>query len=199
MEELARGAEAVIFKDKEIVIKKRIKKSYRHEIIDKNLRKYRTRTEEKLIREAKRAGINVPDIKESDEKESVISMDLIDGKKLKDILESLEKSLYLKVCAEIGASISRLHENSIIHGDLTTSNMILKNEKVYFIDFGLGFFSDKTEDKAVDMYLLKQSLNSGHPKIFEKTFALILKSYKNTEVIRRISTIEKRHRYNEKT
>lgn len=195
MEEISRGAEAVISKKGPLVIKTRVKKSYRHEKIDEELRKYRTRTEEKLINQARRAGINVPDVKEANEKESTIYMDFIEGDKLKDVLENLDKKLYEKVCNEIGASISKLHENNIIHGDLTTSNMILKDDKVFFIDFGLGFFSKRIEDKAVDLYLLKQALNSGHPKIFEKTFSLILKSYKNKEVIERIKTIEKRHRY----
>ncbi|MEZ5335421.1 MAG: RIO1 family regulatory kinase/ATPase [Methanolobus sp.] len=28
----------------------------------------------------------------------------------------------------------------MVHGDLTTSNLIFFNEKIYMIDFGLAFF-----------------------------------------------------------
>ena len=92
-----------------------------------------------------------------------------------------------------------MHNNNIIHGDLTTSNMILENE-IYFIDFGLSFFSDKTEDKAVDLHLLRHALESKHHKIFEKSFKAVLNGYKSkcrkyNETIKRLEKVESRGRY----
>ncbi len=62
-------------------------------------------------------------------------------------------------------------------GDLTTSNFILTDNKVFFIDFGLSFFSKKVEDMAVDLHLLKHALESKHPDIYEKAFDIVKKSY----------------------
>ncbi len=92
-----------------------------------------------------------------------------------------------------------MHNKDIIHGDLTTSNMIYYNYKVYFIDFGLSFFSEKTEDKAVDLHLLRQAIDSKHYKVYEKAFYLILKGYiskakSSKEIIKRFEIVELRGR-----
>ena len=77
--------------------------------------------------------------------------------------------------------------------------MILKDNKVYFIDFGLGFFSDKIEDKAVDIYLLREVLEGEHDV---SVFNDILEGYKNCEdydkVIDRLKKVERRGRYKER-
>ena len=77
--------------------------------------------------------------------------------------------------------------------------MILKDNKVYFIDFGLGFISNKIEDKAVDLHLLKQALQSKHYKIYEKGFNYILEGYRKSKnfenTIKRLEKVEKRGRY----
>ena len=67
--------------------------------------------------------------------------------------------------------------------------------KLYFIDFGLGFFSTKAEDKAVDLHLLKQALESKHYKNFEKLYKTILKNYKHKDVLKRLEKVELRGRY----
>ena len=97
---------------------------------------------------------------------------------------------------EIGRKVGILHQNEIIHGDLTTSNMILGSE-IYFIDFGLSFFSTKIEDMAVDLHLLKQALESKHYEIFEKCFSAVLSGYdhpKRKEILTRFNTVEARGR-----
>ena len=91
-------------------------------------------------------------------------MEFIDGKKLSDSLESQD---YKKICKQIAENITKMHNSGIIHGDLTTSNMIFKNNQVYFIDFGLAFHSSKVEDKAVDLHLLKQALEAKHFTIWK--------------------------------
>ena len=129
-------------------------------------------------------------------------MEYIKGDLLKDRLDDYNKEKMLKVCKEIGEEVAGLHDKNIIHGDLTTSNMILKDDKVYFIDFGLGFFSAKEEDKAVDIRLFKQALESKHYKHFDICFNAFLQGYKKSEnskqVLARLDKVELRGRYKRK-
>nr|MBI4156243.1 Kae1-associated serine/threonine protein kinase [Candidatus Woesearchaeota archaeon] len=162
MKLIKQGAEAKLFLDGNKIIKERNFKEYRIRELDNKLRSFRTRREAKIIQ---KAAINVPKIYSVDEKKGIIEMEFIDGKLIRDIAEKINKKERINLLKDIGKSIRILHNNGIIHGDLTTSNMILKNKDVYFIDFGLGFFSEKIEDKAVDIYLLQQVLNSMHYSI----------------------------------
>jgi len=190
---IQQGAEAVISLDEDKIIKNRLKKGYRLDELDKKLRKSRTKAEAKIIGKLKEV-IPVPKIIESDDKENIV-MEYVDGKKLSGCLEDLDLK---KVCKLIGENIGKMHDNDIIHGDLTTSNMILKDDKVFFIDFGLAFHSHKIEDKAVDLHLLKQALNAKHFKIAEEAVNIILDAYgaeKKDLIIERINVIEKRGRY----
>ena len=105
----------------------------------------------------------------------MIHMEYISGEKLSDNLESLDYKSISKLIAE---NISKMHNQGIIHGDLTTSNMILSKGKLYFIDFGLSHIDEKLEHKAVDLHLLKQALESKHYKNFDSSFKAVLDSYK---------------------
>jgi len=107
------------------------------------------------------------------------------------------------ICRQIGESVAKLHDAGIIHGDLTTSNMILHKGRVCFIDFGLSFFSHKIEDKAVDLHLLKQALESRHYRIWENCIKYALNGYKKTnpqhrDVLNRLENVEKRGRHKAK-
>ena len=195
MKIICQGAEAILYQEKNKLIKERIPKTYRIKEIDDKLRKFRTRREGKIL---EKASINVPKVFKIDDNNMKIEMEFIPGKLLKDILDGLSISERNKICRQIGQEISKLHEQNIIHGDLTTSNMIYYQDKIYFIDFGLSFFSHKIEDKAVDLHLLKQALESKHYKHFESTFKTILSSYKNKEVLSRLQIVEKRGRYKRK-
>ncbi len=189
------GAEAVLKREGDALVKERVKKGYRLSVIDEKLRKSRTRKEANLMREARRAGIFVPEIIE--ESEFSIKMKYIEGRQIKDVLD--ERNL-AAVCRMIGEAAGRLHSNNIIHGDLTTSNMILSSG-LYLVDFGLGFSSSKTEDKAMDLHLLREALESTHFSIMEKAWGIILKNYAYSEadkVIKTLSKIEKRGRYRER-
>ena len=194
------GAEAIIILDKDKIIKKREKKSYRINELDEKIRKLRTRKETKLLEKASKL-IPVPKIIEVNGKE--ILMEFIKGKKISDELGSFSKIWQLRIFRQIGKNIAKLHNSNIIHGDLTTSNMIFneENNKVYFIDFGLGFGSHKIEDKAVDLHLLKQALEAKHFNNWEKLFDEVLKGYKTSKdhkkVFERFKKVEKRGRYKE--
>jgi Kae1-associated kinase Bud32 len=192
------GAEALILLDKNKIIKKRVKKSYRIPELDEKIRKLRTRAETKLLEKASKK-ISVPKVLKSDEKTKEILMEFINGKKLSKYLDNFPEKQQLKIFKQVGENIVKLHDSDIIHGDLTTSNMIVKNDNVYFIDFGLGFISYKIEDKAVDLHLLKQALEAKHFKNWEKLFSEVLKNYKKSEkadlVLKQLEKVEKRGRY----
>jgi len=195
---LAQGAEAIITLRNNEVTKNRIKKSYRISFLDNRLRKSRTKSEAKIIKKLENI-IPVPKIIKTDEKE-IIVMEYIDGKKLSDFLEKLD---YKKISKIIGETITRLHDQDIVHGDLTTSNMIYKEKenKVYLIDFGLAFYSRKIEDKAVDLHLLQQALEAKHFTIWQDSWKIIINNYKPEkykEIIQRIKIIESRGRYKDK-
>ncbi len=194
---LARGAEAIITKKGNSVIKERIEKIYRHPELDKRIRKLRNRSESKILDKVQKI-INVPKLISSDELNTKIELEYIDGKKLSDHLENLD---YKKIGEKIGKQLAKLHDYEIIHGDLTTSNLILKKDEVYFIDFGLGFHSSRVEDKAVDLHLIKQALEAKHPRIWEKTYNSILKGYKSSkhqkQTLTQLEKVEKRGRYKE--
>src|SRR3989344_2387624 len=127
---IAQGAEAIIEREGDIAIKKRISKSYRIKELDDEIRKHRTRAEAKNIAKIS-ALINVPKIISVDEDEAIISMEFIEGQRLSECLDKLEKKEREKIASLLGRDIAKLHDNNMIHGDLTTSNFILnkKGEK----------------------------------------------------------------------
>lgn len=192
---IARGAEAIIIKKNKSVIKDRVEKTYRYPDLDKKIRKLRTRSEAKILEKAQNI-VNVPKFISSDEIKAKIEMEYIEGKKLAD---HLEKTDYVKVSEQIGKQLAKLHDNDIIHGDLTTSNLILKGKWIYFIDFGLGFHSSRVEDKAVDIHLIKQALEAKHPTIHDIAFKSIIKGYKSSKnqkaTLLQFEKVEKRGRY----
>ena len=199
---IQQGAEAKILFDEKnnLIIKDRISKSYRHLDLDAQIRKRRTKSETKLLEKAFKI-ISVPKLIKTDEKEK-IEMQFINGKKLSENLNNFALEKQKEICREIGESVAKLHKENIIHGDLTTSNMILVEDKIYFIDFGLGYISNKTEDKAVDLHLLKHALEAKHFKNCEILIKEISKSYEKIlgkieakKIFERMKVIEKRGRY----
>lgn len=200
---ISQGAEAKIFQDNSLVIKERTPKSYRIKELDEKIRKYRTRREISILEKASKV-IPVPKISNaSSEKDFTIIMDYIDGKKLSETLDSFDDKKRIGICKIIGRQVALLHNHNIIHGDLTTSNMVLKDNILYFIDFGLSFIDQKAEHKAVDLHLLKQALESKHYKHFESSFRAVLEGYKETcrnhkEILDRLEKVEGRGRYKSK-
>lgn len=194
---IGRGAEAILIHQDNKLIKKRIKKSYRIDILDDKLRKQRTKKEFKLLEKASKL-IPVPKVLKTDGKQE-IDMEFLQGLKLSEHLDNLPNAE--EICKTIGEQIAKLHDADIIHGDLTTSNMILseKDNKAYFIDFGLGFESKKIEDKAVDLHLIKQALEAKHFMHYEEFFKAVLEGYKSSKhhiaTIARLKAVEKRGRY----
>ncbi|MFH1455369.1 MAG: KEOPS complex kinase/ATPase Bud32 [archaeon] len=201
MKVIHQGAEAVIkFKDGTI-LKEREKKTYRIYDLDDKIRKRSTRSEVKLLQKAKKI-IPVPDIIDFCDKEMIIKMQYIEGKKLRDIVDDLSVKERKDIFKRVGKKVAKLHNEHIIHGDLTTSNLIV-TDKIYFIDFGLGFISTKVEDKAVDLQLLKKAIHSKHYKYAKECFEAVIEGYKEEAkdfkiLENRLKKVESRGRYKKK-
>ncbi|MFH1503574.1 MAG: KEOPS complex kinase/ATPase Bud32 [Candidatus Diapherotrites archaeon] len=200
MKLIQQGAEAKIFLDKKnnLIVKDRISKSYRIPELDKKIIKQRTKAEKKLLEKASKI-INAPDplpLKEI----NIIKMPFIEGEKLSNSLNDFSLEKQKQIMKKIGESITKLHKENIIHGDLTTSNMILKDKEVFFIDFGLGYISKKVEDKAVDLHLLKQALEAKHFQHWRELFQEFQKAYsrdypESKIIFERLTSVERRGRY----
>ncbi|KAM3955489.1 TP53 regulating kinase [Aphomia sociella] len=210
---LKQGAEAKLYICKYLnrptLIKERFKKNYRHPDLDTTITKERIKNEARSIVRCKTAGVKTP------------SLYLVDFERRRIYMQHYENSITVKdfiiniinksdkngsgdtidnialdtVAIMIGQTVRKLHENNIIHGDLTTSNMLLvekeasdtndntrwlqkDNLELVMIDFGLSFLDSSTEDKGVDLYVLERALISTHndyPELFEK----ILNAYKS--------------------
>jgi len=189
---IAKGAESNIVKSdylgEKAVLKDRIPKGYRISEIDNKIRRARCKLEARLLSDAKRAGVVTPILYDVNLGDKSILMEEIDGVMVKDIIDE-------DLAFKIGENISRLHSADIIHGDITTSNIMLRDGQLVFIDFGLGRHSTLDEDKAVDLLVLKKSLQSIDYNLAVKYFDCVLNGYDNESIVNTISDIESRGRY----
>jgi Kae1-associated kinase Bud32 len=125
-------------------------------------------------------------------------MEWLPGKRLKDVLDSVSVRASLRLLQAAGDSVARLHARGIIHGDLTTSNMLVEGKSVALIDFGLGSFSDDAEDMGTDLHVFQESLTASHA-VGAEGFRHFMKGYatgkKANAVVRKLADIAKRGRY----
>ena len=201
---LYQGAEAILVRSTYLtypcVRKQRIQKTYRIQEIDTPLRIFRTKEEAKLMMHARSAGVHVPILFDIDVNNAVLTMEYLDGVRVKDLLDSLSDEQRQQLCQSIGQAIARLHNHELIHGDITTSNIIYYNDQPYFIDFGLGSFSNENEAKAVDLHVLMEALSSTHsqhPQCFKYVWEGYQQVYQSNAhaVYSTIQEIIKRGRY----
>jgi len=204
---LKKGAEASLYVSqwhgRKVISKVRIPKRYRSEALDRQIRSYRTVHEPQLMHEAKAAGVPTPLIYQVNVPGATIIMEHIEGKQVKQHLNKAPKPERKKLCRRIGELVGKLHKEGLIHGDLTTSNMILSPEgKIFFVDFGLGEKNIEVEAKGVDLHLLKRALQSTHFEFWEECFEAVLVGYGSVlgddlteKVYEKISEIERRGRY----
>ncbi|WP_409200310.1 bifunctional N(6)-L-threonylcarbamoyladenine synthase/serine/threonine protein kinase [Methanobrevibacter sp. DSM 116169] len=200
---LAKGAESNIVKSSyfntETISKVRISKKYRIKEIDNKIIKSRTKSEAKLLSDIKASGVLAPILYDVDLESKTILMEKIEGNLIKDVIN---KDNSKKLGISIGNQIAKFHNSDIIHGDITTSNIILNNDnKIVFLDLGLGKYSNLIEDKASDLLVLKTSLETIDNKISKETFEHVLNSYCETsnipkkQILNKLDEIEKRARY----
>jgi Mn2+-dependent serine/threonine protein kinase len=204
---IKKGAEAYLYlaewQGRKAVLKKRLPKKYRLPALDERIRTYRTVHEPRLMHEARKAGVPTPTIFFVDVKNALIVMEHVDGKQLKQLLNEVSNNERKRLCRQVGELVGRLHKYGIVHGDLTTSNMIYARDgKIFFVDFGLGERTKDVEAMGVDLHLMKRALQSTHYKFADECFRNVIEGYSKVldaetvkNVLDKVEEIEKRGRY----
>lgn len=202
-----KGAEASLFLEewqgRKVIMKCRLPKKYRLPAVDEKIRSHRTIHEANLLHCAKEAGVPTPAILMVDLPDSNIIMEFVEGRQVKEVLNNLVRDERRSLSRRIGELIGRLHQNDLVHGDLTTSNMVLTPEdRIVFVDFGLGERTAELELKGVDLHLMKRALQSVHFRHADECFSLVLRGYADVvgeslkdEILAKIGEIERRGRY----
>ena len=186
------GGEAEVRILEDVVIKKRKPKRYRVKELDEMLRFRRTRTEAKIISQARKLGVPTPIV--LDVYGDTIVMERIKGRAVKDCMSE-------GISREVGRMVAKLHSGGIIHGDITPMNLIQCGGRVFFVDFGLAFFDNKIEPMGVDVHVYFESLKASFEnwETFKEAFIEgYLEEGGNPEVIERAKEIEERGRYVER-
>ncbi len=181
----------------DVVIKERVSKKYRNPSLDIELRKSRAFTEAKVLYHANQEKIRVPAIFFVHPIEFYIVMEYVAGQSLKNYLEH-HKDLTLLYKA--GQQVAMLHNINVVHGDLTTSNLLVSDGQITMIDFGLAQYTTAIEDKAVDINVFYRTLESTHPNIWKLAWDEFIRGYGDisTEfkpVMKRMEKIDERVRY----
>jgi TP53 regulating kinase and related kinases len=194
---IKRGAEADIYiiewDSKKAVSKVRSPKPYRHPELDSTIRKYRTIHEASFMSAAKSAGVMTPFVHFVDPAKAQIIMEFIEGQNVRDVLTP-------DICYKIGRCAALLHASNIMHGDLTTSNFVM-NKRLVLLDFGLSYYSERTEDMATDIRLIKEVFTSAHIAIrkafpcFVEGYASVAGGKKTDKILENVKKIEQRGRY----
>jgi len=208
MKLLYRGAEADVFEGEwcgvRAIYKTREPLLYRLPELDKLIRSQRTTHEAQIIHHSRLAGVTAPHLYYVSPEEAVLVMEFIEGTRLKALLleENVDASKLEEIGKEFGENIARLHSAGIMHGDLTTSNVIVNGRGIALIDFGLAVHSNRLEDQAVDLRLIKETLTGAHNRVSKHFMKCLISGYssvvgkKRTEAAtRKLAEIERRGRY----
>lgn len=197
---LSQGAEALVLstpthpysaKPGTYIVKFRPRKPYRHPKIDALITRSRTVGEAKFMAKLRAVGVPAPALVLLDVANGVIVMECVgdvlsDGsvKSVKNYLWLLEKDggectgrEVEALLREVGRAIGKLHLHDMIHGDLTSSNILLQRGTAYLIDFGLSSYSALAEDRAVDLYVLERAVMSTHCAYADTYNAWLLAGY----------------------
>jgi TP53 regulating kinase-like protein len=203
---IQKGAEAELFLDEwhglKVVRKVRVPKRYRISSLDLELRRIRTAHEAWIMHEARKAGVATPIIYLVDLEMNEIVMQYIEGSRLREFLEDADTEARIRFCSRLGEAIGKLHKIGIVHGDLTTSNAIVKESKIFLIDFGLAEYSRELEKKGIDLLLGQRVFHSTHHAYGTSCYTAFLKGYREQvgqnvadQVEDRVKDIAQRGRY----
>jgi Kae1-associated kinase Bud32 len=201
---LYQGAEATVTAalhlERLAVVKARSPKAYRIPELDAAISRVRMRNEARLLRRARRAGVGTPAVLDADPEAGALTLEYLGGAPLRSSYDGLRPAERRGAARKAGEAVGRLHRAGIIHGDLTTSNMIVRDGRLYLVDFSLGHISDRVEDRAVDLKAFKDSFVATH-LAHAADFKLVLGAYRRAvgaggaSVPRQITLIERRRRY----
>tara|TARA_B110000459_G_scaffold186184_1_gene217511 strand:+ start:177 stop:935 length:759 start_codon:yes stop_codon:yes gene_type:complete len=186
---LAQGAEGRIFSvqflGRPAICKQRFKKTYRHPMLDAKITRARLVGEARAIARARKLGVPTPSLYYVDSHENSIYMEKVNGKTLKELIRNGMSDADMELIGkQVGKHVAALHDGGLIHGDLTTSNILVievdktKEKKVLLIDFGLSSNSIVPEDKGVDLYVLERAINVTHAAL--KLFEAVMAEYKKS-------------------
>jgi TP53 regulating kinase and related kinases len=204
---LHRGAEADLFLSElppwKVVVKRRVRKVYRHQELDTKIRKERTVRESSAIRNARIAGARTPSILGLDLERFSIIMTFVDGLVARDAIDTMSESRRIPLLEDLGRQVGFLHSAGIVHGDLTTSNIILPDAgKPFIIDFGMATKSSEPEDRGTDLHLLQRSLIATHSLDAASSLKRVAKGYRESagertaeSTLRKAAEIARRGRY----
>lgn len=205
-----KGSEAYLYigeyLQKRIIIKERKIKLYRHYHLDINIRRSRTRLEARIMKTILQEDIPIPRLFGVDINKFIIILEYIEGEPLgflpyNDKNSSINsKSIFYK----IGQLTAKLHNIKVIHGDLTPFNVLISPQnQIYFIDFGLSFFSSELEQQMMDLFTLKESLRAFSPYNYQDWFTEFLNGYeslvKTPSINQHLKSISQRGRYKIRT
>ncbi|KAH6655452.1 kinase-like domain-containing protein [Truncatella angustata] len=215
---ITQGAEGRLYKSSYLLpsfpcaLKHRPSKPYRHPLLDAKLTRHRILAEARILQKCRREGVAVPALYAVDEANGVLAMEWVPGapvrvrvnewiRRRKEQLGRAEELLGLM--RRMGEAVGKLHKCGVVHGDLTTSNMMLRpwekgkapsngqaeaaeggqeeslEGEIVIIDFGLASQGTQDEDRAVDLYVLERAFGSTHPKA-EGLFSAVLDGYRGT-------------------
>lgn len=204
---LAKGAEAHLYVEEwqgmRVLAKHRVRKPYRIPELDREVRRFRTVHEAEMLHRAKLAGVPTPLVYLVDLDGYTIYMEYVEGRRLREAVEGMDVDERRRVFELVGSLVGRLHANGIIHGDVTTSNMILRPDgTLFFVDFGLGEVSSDVERMGVDVHLFEEMLVSTHYRYVEELLDAFLRGYRSAvgsetfkQVMEKVEEIRRRGRY----
>lgn len=217
---ITQGAEALVYKTTFLdpstpaALKVRPQKPWRHPTLDKRLTRQRILAESRVLVKCRKDGVSVPGILAVDWENGWTVTEWIDGKTVKQAIRERhtgEEKALTELLGRIGRCVGKLHAAGVIHGDLTSSNMMLRAASgsdasggehlqgdVVLIDFGLATQATQEEDRAVDLYVLERAFGSTHPKeeaLFEEVLKAYGESYKGAKMtLRRLEDVRMRGR-----
>lgn len=203
---LWKGAEACLYIDSylglQTIRKQRIPKPYRHPELDKEIRTGRTVLEGRLLSDARRNGVPTPVVFQIDTESATLMMEYIEGPTLRDSILSMSRPRIAQTFERLGQYVAKLHNGAMVHGDLTTSNVITDGaDRLSIIDFGLGEFSAELEARGVDLHLLLRTLESSHSDVLEYSWNAFQKGYRrgftddSDKIFAKVREIRRRGRY----
>ncbi|WEL22596.1 bifunctional N(6)-L-threonylcarbamoyladenine synthase/serine/threonine protein kinase [Halorhabdus sp. BNX81] len=150
-DDAVQGAEATVTVEDGRVRKERQPRTYRHPTLDERLRTERTREEARLTSEARRVGVPTPVVHDVDPKEGVLVFERVGERDLRE-------ALTLDRVRDVGRHLATIHDAGFVHGDPTTRNVRISEDRTHLIDFGLGYYTGHAEDHAMDLHVFAQSL-----------------------------------------
>ncbi|UCE13615.1 MAG: Kae1-associated serine/threonine protein kinase [Candidatus Heimdallarchaeota archaeon] len=201
---LVKGAEASIytgfFLQSSVIIKQRLPKTYRMQQLDQTIRLQRLRAEARIMTSAWKIGIQVPVLLGINIDDQSLLIEEIPGELLFTVMSSTTRIALETIFESVGQQVGLLHENDLIHGDLTVFNIIIgENNTPWLIDFGLGQVSVEMERKADDLltfYNTLKAISSDFQVLFEAFQVGYNKEYsKGRKTIEHTKKIQSRARY----